>query len=194
MTLMGAGEMGFIAKTKKIERGEWMQTRNGIAFYPIDPRPEEINIFDISSALSKQCRYAGHCIRPYSVAEHCVHVSMASPHEYALTALMHDASEAYLVDIPRPLKRMMSQYREIEAKLEQVIADKYNLTYPFPKAVKDIDNRILSDERIQNMSKPPMPWNTDENLEPIGITLQYWSPARANEEFLDAFYRYGGVE
>jgi hypothetical protein len=84
--------------------GNWMQTQFGNQFWPLDPRPEDFDIKEIASALGKACRYAGHCFGFYSVAEHSVLVSQIVPPEFALTALMHDATEAYLVDIPRPLK------------------------------------------------------------------------------------------
>lgn len=179
-------------RKKPESRGDWMQTFTGKAMYPTDPRPEEIFILDIAHSLSKQCRYAGHCIKFYSVAEHCVHVSKNVSERLKLTALLHDASEAYLVDLPRPLKYQIPQYREIEGRLEKVISEKYNLVYPFPDEIKNIDNRMLTDERIQNMAPPPMEWKVYEQNGPVGVTLEYWSPDDARKEFLDAFYEYGG--
>jgi hypothetical protein len=201
MTLAGANhlaEIGFIAKPKKVERGDFQQTYSGLAFYALDPRPEDISIIDIASALSKQCRYAGQCQRFLSIAEHSVHVSKAfhwNPPVVRLTALMHDASEAYLSDIVRPVKQQLPQYVEIEAKIEKVISDKYGLIYPLPAYIKKVDRRIVLDEREQNLGPVTIPWPIDaENLAPLGITLQYWSPERSKEEFLDAFYINGGVE
>jgi hypothetical protein len=86
-------------------RGDWMQTFTGRAFYPLDPRPEDIDPVDIAHALSLICRYGGHSSRFYSVAEHCVLMSHAVAPEHALWALLHDATEAYLGDMIRPLKR-----------------------------------------------------------------------------------------
>ena len=79
--------------------GDWMQTYTGERFWPLDPRIEDIHIRDISMALGKLCRYGGHTIFFYSVAEHSVLVSEYVPEEYALWGLLHDASEAYLSDI-----------------------------------------------------------------------------------------------
>jgi flavin-dependent thymidylate synthase len=103
--------------------GDWMQTYSGGRFYPGDPRIEQIELTDIARALSRICRYAGHCEQFYSVAQHSVYVSGMVPPEHALCALMHDATEAYLVDIPRPLKRMLAGYTVLEDRLWRVIAE-----------------------------------------------------------------------
>src|SRR5438128_5709421 len=95
-------------------RGDWMQTYTGRRFYPLAPAIEDVDLRDIAHSLAHQCRYAGHVDRFYSVAEHCVLLSRAVPAEYALDALLHDAAEAYVVDVPRPLKRNLAGYAEIE--------------------------------------------------------------------------------
>lgn len=170
--------------------GDWMQTATGKAFWPLDPRSEEIHIEDIAAALSKLCRYGGHCKRFYSVAEHCVLMACVAPDGFRLSALLHDASEAYLSDVIRPIKRHLSQYTVIEAALESAIATRYGIPYPMPAEVKRLDNAIITDEREQNMVTPPVPWQ--QNDPPLGVTLQFWSPEKAEFEFLAAFRRYGG--
>ena len=85
----------------------WVQTVTGKAFYPLKPDPSLISIEDIAWALSMQCRFAGHVLHFYSVAEHCVYISNSVPMEDALWGLLHDATEAYLTDVPRPLKPLM---------------------------------------------------------------------------------------
>lgn len=167
-----------------------MQTYTGVEFYPLDPHPEDIRLEDISAALSKICRYGGHCIRFYSVAEHCVHVASKAPDHLKLEALMHDASEGYLMDMVRPLKMCMPEYRAVEEKVERAIAHRFNLPYPHDSEVKRLDNAILMDERQQNMGTPPRPWR--DHGGPLGVTLRYWNPAEASCEFTTAFYRYGG--
>jgi uncharacterized protein len=89
-----------------------MQTYTGLAFWPLDPRPDEIRLVDIAHALSKLCRYGGQCLSFYSVAEHSLLVASKAPDHLKLVALMHDASEAYLLDIPRPIKRHLAGYAE----------------------------------------------------------------------------------
>ena len=168
-------------------KGRWIQTFSGKQFWPTNPKVEDIDIVDIAHALSMQCRYGGHCRRFYCVAEHSVHVSDALPQELKLWGLLHDASEAYLVDIPRPIKPFLSNYVELEAQLMAAVVKRFGLTdeLPMPAAVKEVDNRILFDEREQNMTVPPSAW--DFELEPLGIQLKYWDPAMAERVFLDTF-------
>lgn len=168
-----------------------MQTSLGKQFWPLDPHPGEVHIEDIAGALSKLCRYGGQCLRFYSVAEHCVHVANAAPHELKLVALLHDASEAYLSDIIRPIKPFLSNYLEIEANLERAIAQRFCLPHPWPAEVKRIDTAILADERDQVMAPPPVPWSQTTEA-PLDVRLQFWTPVQAQTEFLAAFYRYGG--
>ena len=139
-------------------KGNWMQTLYGNQFWPLDPRPEDFNINEISVALGKACRYAGHCAGFYSVAEHSVLVSNIVPEEFALTALMHDATEAYLVDIPRPIKPFLVGYKEIEERLWRAIAERYGCHVEMPQEVKDADNAVLLAEQQQIMEPPPAPW------------------------------------
>lgn len=171
-------------------KGDWMQTCTGRAFYPMDPRPQEIHIEDIAGALSKLCRFGGHTLRFYSVAEHCVVMAEASPDLFKLEALMHDASEAYLSDVIRPIKSFLTNYTDIERNLERCIAERFALPFPMSPGVKQLDNRILADEREQVMATPPQDWRLVEP--PLGVTLHCWTPEKAQFEFLAAFTRYGG--
>lgn len=172
-------------------RGRWMQTATGKQFWPLDPRPEEIDIRDIAHGLAMQCRYGGQCLRFYSVAEHCVLMARYAPDDIKLDTLMHDASEAYLSDVIRPIKAYLTNYREIETELERVIAQRFGLRWPMHGAIKRLDTAILVDERDQVMAPPPVPWS--DITEPgLGVTLQFWTPEKAKAEFLAAFYQYGG--
>lgn len=172
-------------------KGDWMQTVTGKQFWPIDPRASEIDIRDISGALSKLCRYGGQSLRFYSVAEHCVLMAEKAPDDLKLTALLHDASEAYLCDIIRPIKSHLSNYLEIEARLERAVSDRFGLVYPWHKEVKRLDTAILADERDQAMAPPPIPWSQTTEP-PLGVRLQFWTPEEAQNEFIRAFYYYGG--
>lgn len=171
---------------------DWIQTYTGGMFHPMNPRADELRLADISAGLSKVCRFAGQCIKFYSVAEHSVLMAEVASKGNQLTALMHDASEAYLTDVPRPIKRCLTGYAGMEHRLMQVIADKYKTLWPLPPEVKQLDNQILTDEREQNMAAPPSPWL--ENEKALGVKLKFWTPAEANWNFTNAFYRYGGKE
>jgi hypothetical protein len=168
--------------------GEFMQTYSGRQFWPVDPVPEEVDIRDIAHALSMQCRYAGHCLRFYSVAEHCVHLARYVSTPNKPWALLHDASEAYLVDVPRPLKPYLPGYYEAEKRVMDVVAEAFGLSSVMPSEVKTADNRILIDERRQNMW-PAFYEGGWPDVEPLGIELKFWDPEKAEIYFLDTFKR-----
>lgn len=167
-------------------RGDWIQTATGRQFWPMDPRPCEVFIEDIAHALSMLCRFGGHALRFYSVAEHCVLLSQVAPDEFKLWALLHDASEAYLVDVPRPIKPFLHGYSSAEAKIMRAVEERFNLHLGIPEQVERLDRAILTDERKQVMAAPPQPWSTDG--EPLGVTLRCWPPHRARRMFLSAFH------
>jgi hypothetical protein len=177
----------FPANDNSARRGDFMQTYTARQFWPLDARPDEVHIEDVAHSLSLQCRYAGHCKRFYSVAEHSVlianwiwwHGSAAD----ALCGLLHDATEAYLVDMPRPVKRSMHEYRLHEAALWKVIAERYGLPEIMPDVVHEADNRIIADELV-NMA--PMAWH-EKHRDYLGVELQFWSPAEAEAAFLGTF-------
>lgn len=171
--------------------GDWIQTFSGRQFYPMDPRPEEIFIEDIAHSLSLQCRYAGHCLRFYSVAEHSVHLARyVAPHN-ALAALLHDAGEAYLVDVPRPVKPFLAGYKAAEDQVMSAVCKRFGLPAEIPAEVHRADNRIIGDER-QNMAPCAAKWSGHEY--PLGTELEYWSPKVAEFEFLKAFRRLAAKE
>lgn len=174
--------------------GDWIQLISGEPFWPLDPRLGDIQIDDIAWALSMLCRYGGHVKRFYSVAEHCVMVSRIVPPEFALWALLHDATEAYLVDLPRPIKHCMPDYKKHEQRLERVIAERFNLPWPMPAEVKDADTRMLLVERDQLLAASRLAWGypqahtTTLAVGPLAPPrLECWKPGEARLEFLQRF-------
>jgi uncharacterized protein len=168
--------------------GDWMQTYTGRAFWPLAPQADDIDPADIAHALSMLCRYGGHVERFYSVAEHCVLMSYAVPPGYALWALLHDATEAYMGDMIRPLKRSMPEYQAAEARLSAVICDRFNLPHECPTWVKEADNRILRDERAALMEPPPLEWSALEDVPALGVDIQGWPPAVAEMRYLGRLF------
>lgn len=174
-----------------MNRGPWIQTEPTCTqFYSLDPRPEEIHLADIANSLSRTNRYIGH-IRPewYTVAEHSYLVSLLVPPEHARVALMHDATEAFMGDIPRPLKKAIPQIAEFEERIWQALAIRFGLPTQIPAEVTVIDNRILLDERNQLKGPPPAPWFDNGHLDgtlmtPLGIELLCLSPDAARSQFL----------
>ena len=167
---------------------DWLQTYTGKRFYPLAPRVEDIDVFDIAHALSLQCRYGGHVTRFYSVAEHCVILSHVVSLENALWALLHDATEAYLVDVPRPVKRLLTNYRDIEAVLMATIVDVYGIEPVMPEEVSIADARILINERDLLMNPSGFQWKIDEQgFYPLDlpVPIQGWEPGVAETRYLD---------
>lgn len=170
----------------KIRRGEFIQVYSGRQFWPMDPRSNEISIVDIAHSLSMMCRFAGHCCNFYSVAEHSVHVARACSPGNRLWGLLHDASEAYLVDVPRPVKPFLGGYAEAERRLQINIARRFGLFDTIPAEVHEMDTRILIDERRQNMAPGDYEGGWPDG-EPLGVKIECWPPERAKYEFLAAF-------
>jgi uncharacterized protein len=161
----------------------WIQTFSGRAFYPLDPQVADVDLVDIAHALSQICRYAGHCRTFYSVAEHSVLLSYAVPYELRRWALLHDASEAYISDIPRPIKPHITGYAAIEDAIMRCVADRFDLIYPEPPELKEYDTRILHNERAALHLAPPKPWDIPGTPLP-GITIVGLGPQAARHRFL----------
>lgn len=140
-----------------------MQTFTGKKFWPLDPRPEDVHIEDIAHALSLLCRFNGHCNEFYSVAQHSVLVSQIVSPTNSLPALLHDASEAYLGDIIRPVKLFLPvAVKEIERKLEAVIFQHFAILAYDQKEISRADNIILYTEMRDLMGEPPEVWREAE--------------------------------
>ncbi|MGK7753745.1 hypothetical protein [Roseovarius sp. C03] len=170
-------------------KGGWIQTATGRKFWPMDPHYGDVYVEDIAHALANQCRYAGHCREFYSVAQHSVLVSRAVPAEARLWGLLHDAAEAYLVDVPKPVKPHLVGYEEAERAILYHVALRFNLSPFVPDEVKRADAAILADEAAQIMVPPPDDWRLPEP--PLGIAIEPWSPATARRVFLEEFARLG---
>jgi 5'-deoxynucleotidase YfbR-like HD superfamily hydrolase len=120
-----------------------IRTFSGIYIDLACPTEDMIYIQDIAHALSMQPRWTGHLPKLYSVAQHSIECcNMAHPKD-KLSALLHDASEAYLCDIASPIKSLLSNYKDIENNLMNVIASKFGIVWPPPAAVKEIDAYML---------------------------------------------------
>lgn len=167
----------------------WMETFSGKKFTPLNPQPEDIDIHDIANALALQCRYAGHCHHFYSVAEHSVRVSWLLPPELAMCGLLHDAAEAYISDMIRPLKvtkELGEPYLKIEYRLMEAIATRFKLPWPLPQAVKDADNILLFTEK-RDIKKSQLEWAGESSFTPLAEAIVPWSWQKARDEFLYEF-------
>lgn len=123
-----------------------IRTYTGIYVNVFEPTPDMFCIQDIAWALSKQPRFGGHLPVNYSVAMHCLNACDLVDSKFGLSALMHDASEAYLLDIPSPIKHELAQYKTIEHDLMLAISAKFKFEFPLPVEVKHVDKMLLETE------------------------------------------------
>jgi len=176
----------------------WIETYSGKKFHILNPRPEEIDIVDIAHAEANQCRFTGHVKNFYSVAEHSHYVSLLCKPENALKGLLHDASEAYISDISRPLKYCTGIgpiYKEIEKKISDVIYAKFGLEPDEPADVKNADNVMLITEKVQLLNdevswfddSTKSTWNGVSPLSVNQLTIVGFVPKYAERIFLQRF-------
>ncbi len=154
-------------------QGTWAQSFTGSEYWPIDPRPEDIHFEDMKWGLAREARYRGQTKFHYSVAQHSVLVSRAVAGlatvrgwswreivEAEKIALLHDAPEAWIGDVARPLKRQatMKGYRKVEALWWDCIVERYHLqpTPEIMELVEEVDGRIVLDEVQVLMADPEM--------------------------------------
>lgn len=132
-----------------------IKTWTGRYVDPLNMTVFDVCIEDIAHALARTCRYGGHCNGFLSVARHSVWVAdlLRAGGETATTelwGLLHDAPEAYLGDVPRPIKHAaeFQAYRTADESLERVVATAFALPFPMPTTVKDADQRVLYDREM----------------------------------------------
>jgi len=165
----------------------WTQTYSGTKFYPMNIYGSKINIYDIAHALSNVCRFAGHCSQFYSVAQHSVIVSKVVSKENARWGLLHDAAEAYIGDIARPIKHIkgMTGYRKLEREILKVVADRFGLEPKIPNEVKEYDDLVLRNEaKVLGMLQDD--WFC-YNLRDLGFLFVPLSHQDAEENFVNRY-------
>jgi hypothetical protein len=154
----------------------WIQTFTGRKFDVLKPRAEDVCWVDIAHALAHQCRFNGHVTRFYSVAHHCVVASHHVPERFALYVLLHDAAEAYVGDMPKPVKGLFPEFSALEDRILAVVHEAAGLEpgHPYEAAqwVCGIDARMLLTEKQQLMGESPERWPVEESgVEPVDVLL-----------------------
>lgn len=164
----------------------WILTRSGRQFDLLNPTADMICTHDIAHALARLCRFNGHTHTHYSVAQHSLIVCSLVPQKDQLPALIHDATEAYLGDMTRPLKALMPEYREIELRVWHAICDFFNIEPILPESVIRADMVALATERRDLMPQHPGEW---ECLKGIPAMPERIPPLSAQEANLQFFSR-----
>lgn len=195
-----ASSVGTGGPTETGRRGDWIQTYTGGRFWPLDPDPSEIHVEDIAHSLSNVCRFGGHSRRFYSVAQHSVLVSEQLPDtgdRLSLWGLLHDASEAYLGDMVRPLKEQpgMKAYREAEERVQRAVAERFGLSWPIPREIALADEQLLITEARDLMGDPEWARVMAARKAPL-VTLPFeiipLGPEQARCAFIERFAELGG--
>lgn len=182
---------------KQTDSHGWIQTFSGKKMYLLEPTADMICIEDIAHALSMICRFGGHTKKFYSVAEHSWWMStfifQGEPATLRLYALLHDAAEAYVGDMVRPLKHTddFEHFRYTEDVIENVIYNKFGLTWPAPTVIKQADRKMLEHEIADKNVAGPALFLTEREHQPshpiIPTGAWNWTPAKAEEMFLYQF-------
>jgi hypothetical protein len=169
--------------------GFYIRTFMGYQFFWHRIKENEYDIRDIAHALSMNCRWTGHVKRFYSVAEHCYYASMQAPDPHKLGALLHDASEAYVHDMPSPLKWFLAEkgftaMKDLEDEIDETIFKRFGVPYPVDPAIKLVDQRLLATEH-----RDLMPENSERKAmkEPYVFPVMCYSPEMAEQLYLKRF-------
>ena len=163
-------------------------TASGERFNYLNPIISSIKIDDIASALSKACRFSGHCKGHYSVAQHSVLVSEMVRPEYALYGLLHDASEAYTGDMNKPLKTLVgSAFRDVEDRVQAAIYNKFGLSAAEPHEVHESDMILLMTEKRDLMHPYTVRCESEHGYEPLEHTIVGMEREEALIYFMNRF-------
>jgi len=170
-----------------MKTGDWIETFSGLKFYPLDPQPEDICIEDIAHALALQCRYNGHSRVFYSVAEHSVRMSRLDLPGCPKWRLMHDAAEAYISDVPSPIKPMLRGFKKIEESISMIIGKKYSLGIPNHTEIKYADMVMLAMEKRDILMQGGPQWRIELPNPLFKHKIHPWKWQKAKTEFLLRF-------
>lgn len=167
-----------------------IRLRSGIYLDLADPQLDQITLDDIAGGLSKLCRFGGQIETFYSVAEHCVHCAEQAeldglPIETQIACLMHDAAEAFIGDMVKPLKIMMPEYKAVEENVESVIRIKFGIDgFANSDHVRKIDHEMLIAERCALFTADKVEWAGESQVRKIDRKLHCLPPSLAESWFM----------
>ena len=162
----------------------WILTHTGIKFDLLAPTPAMIDQRDIAHALSNLCRFNGHTHTHYSVAEHSIRVAQIVPVQFQLAALLHDATEAYVGDMVRPLKQVMPDFRKVEKRIWQAICERFDMPEILHTTVHAADMTLLATERRDLMPDHPGQWHCLQGITPLKARIVPCNAVTAEVQFL----------
>ena len=168
----------------------YVSTFLGNRFYLTRPHIDDVAIEDIAHGLAYQCRFNGQTQDFYSVAQHSLIVMQIVPEEYRLAALLHDAAEAYLGDMVKPLKNLFPEFSVIEARVMEIIGHRFGVDLAkLHPSIKQADRIALATEKRDLMPHSTEPWVYLVGIEALPEIIQPMPPQKAKQAFLDAFAR-----
>lgn len=173
---------GCINNTIKVAAGHYVDLA--------DPDPKTIEIKSIASALSKICRFGGHCPRFYSVAEHCIHATNLAvqdgvPNLVLGAIFLHDAAEAYVGDMVKPLKIMLPEYMETEWRIQLAIECAMGVSFVYHgKTIKNYDRLMLKAEKLAMWPNDTEVWNGFDGVDARHVAFRFWAPGEAEMQFM----------
>jgi hypothetical protein len=170
----------------RVETGPTIMLHSGAWFDFGAPASSNFTIEDIAHGLANICRYAGQCRDFYSVAEHSVLVSEVAT-GFELESLLHDAAEAFIGDITRPLKQLLPDYKAIERRVQEAIFVRFGLNPDLPSEVRDADLRVLAAEQSQIMPEGTDYWVGLQKIQPASVIVRHLLPAQAKRAFIDRY-------
>lgn len=168
---------------------DYVSTFSGNRFYPLAPRIEQVVIEDIAHGLAYQCRFNGQTCKFYSVAQHSLIVAKLVPPPLRLAALLHDAAEAYLGDMVKPLKVLLPEFSLLEDRVTAIIAATFGIDFSDYAPIKRADLIALATEKRDLMPHSAERWAYLDGIPTLTKPIVPMSPGVAKMRFLAEFHR-----
>ena len=182
--LVNGGNEAGVSRTS----GSTIPLASGRYFDLVYPESSDYDIEEIAHAHAHICRYTGHCRTFYSVAQHSVLVSTAVPPEHAFAGLMHDAAEAFIGDVARPLKMLLPDYKRIEGRIEAAVLARFGLPARLPQCIAYADRVLARTEQRDLMGADQHRWSSTEGINPLDRRIVPLPPAEAKRLFLSRYF------
>lgn len=171
----------------------YVSTYLGNRFYPLEPRIDDVDIEDIAHGLAYQCRFNGQTSAFYSVAQHSLMVSALVPEELKFAALLHDAAEAYLGDMVKPLKVLLPEFAAIEDNVARIIGERFRVDLAHHPVIKRADLVALATEKRDLMPYSVEEWSYLDGVTSLARAIEPLVPEQAKMAFLREFERLFGL-